>query len=67
MLGQYIILLYELFSKYEFDFMEELQEVLKRYYDFYNKERIHSSIKYKSPEDYLREYLNNNPLPLIMI
>ena len=51
----------ELFSKYEFDSMEELQEVLKRYYDFYNKERIHSSIKYKSPETFLKEYLNNNP------
>ena len=51
----------ELFSKYEFDSLEELQAVLKRYYDFYNKERLHSSLGYKSPEAYLKEYLNNNP------
>ena len=51
----------ELFSKYEFDSFEELQEVLKRYYNFYNKERIHSSLCYKSPEVFLKEYLNNNP------
>ena len=50
----------ELFSKYEFDSFEELQAVLKRYYKFYNKERIHSSLGYKSPDDYLKEYLNNN-------
>ncbi|MHB8292969.1 MAG: integrase core domain-containing protein, partial [bacterium] len=47
-------------SKYEFDSLEELQEVLKRYYNFYNKERIHSSLGYKSPEAFLKEYLNNN-------
>ena len=51
----------DLFSKYEFDSLEELQEVLKRYYNFYNKERIHSSLGYKSPEAFLKEYLNNNP------
>ena len=51
----------DLFSKYEFDSMEELQELLKRYYDFYNKERIHSSIGYKSPEAFLKEYYNNPP------
>ena len=50
-----------MFSKYEFDSLEELQAVLKRYYDFYNKERLHSSLGYKSPEAYLKEYLNNNP------
>ena len=34
---------------------------LKRYYDFYNKERIHSSLGYKSPDPFLKEYLNNDP------
>ncbi len=51
----------DLFSKYEFDSLEELQEVFKRYYNFYNKKRIHSSLGYKSPETFLKEYLNNNP------
>lgn len=53
----------EVFSKHEFDSMEELQEVLERYYVFYNTKRLHSSLNYKSPEDFLREYFNNNPLP----
>jgi len=51
----------DLFSKYEFDSIEELQEVLKRYYDFYNKERIHASLGYKSPKAFLKKYCNNPP------
>ncbi len=50
----------ELFSKYEFDTYEELQEILFRYYKFYNEKRIHSSIGYKSPDDYLVEWFQNN-------
>lgn len=46
----------DLFYRYEFDTFQELQIVLSKYYKFYNEKRIHYSIGYKSPNDYLKEF-----------
>jgi transposase InsO family protein len=46
----------EVIEKFEFESLEHLRGVLDRYFRFYNEERIHSGIGYKSPERFLREY-----------
>lgn len=48
----------EVIEKFEFEGLEHLRELLDRYFRFYNEERIHSGIGYKSPERFLREYQN---------
>jgi putative transposase len=41
-------------KEFEFETIKELQEVIDRFVDFYNDERIHSGIKYQSPKEYLK-------------
>jgi transposase InsO family protein len=41
---------------YEFDTFEELKETIGRYFRFYNSERIHSSLGYMSPDDFLQKH-----------
>lgn len=48
----------EVIEKFEFESLEHLRDILDRYFRFYNEERIHSGIGYRSPERFLREYLN---------
>jgi transposase InsO family protein len=45
----------EVVKRFEFETFEELEKTLDRYFKFYNEERIHSSIGYKSPERFLQE------------
>lgn len=42
-------------QQYEFEHIEECQQTLNRFIQFYNFERIHSGVKYQSPYDYLLE------------
>jgi transposase InsO family protein len=46
----------EIEKRFEFDTFEELKEVISRYIRFYNGERIHSSIGYMSPEEFLKSF-----------
>lgn len=48
----------EVIEKFEFESLEHLRDILDRYFQFYNEERIHSGIGYRSPERFLREYHN---------
>jgi putative transposase len=41
---------------YEFDTFEDLRETMERYLRFYNSERIHSSLGYMSPDDFLEKH-----------
>ena len=44
----------------EFDGLEEAQEQLSAWIDFYNKDYLHSALGYKSPQEYERLYLETN-------
>jgi len=48
----------EVVEKFEFDSLSHLEDTLERYFKFYNEQRIHSGIGYRSPERFLREYQN---------
>lgn len=48
----------EVIEKFEFESLEHLRDILDRYFRFYNEERIHSGIRYRSPDRFLREYQN---------
>lgn len=48
----------EVIEKFEFESLEHLRDILDRYFRFYNEQRIHSGVGYKSPERFLREYQN---------
>ncbi len=41
-------------KKYEFNSLQEAKETLKRFYDYYNNERIMKSILYLSPKNFLK-------------
>jgi transposase InsO family protein len=40
-------------KNYEFDTLADLNDTMERFVAFYNRERIHSGIKYQSPKEYL--------------
>jgi len=46
----------EVVEAVEFTTMEELYEILCRFYKFYNEKRLHSGIGYRAPDEFLREY-----------
>lgn len=46
-------------EKFEFEDIRHLQEVLKRFYLFYNEERIHSGICYLSPVMFFKAWQKN--------
>jgi len=48
----------EVIKKFEFQSLDHLRDILEKYFRFYNEERIHSGIGYRSPERFLREYQN---------
>jgi len=48
----------EVIKKFEFQRLDHLRDILEKYFRFYNEERIHSGIGYRSPERFLREYQN---------
>ena len=41
----------ELIRRFEFDSLEDAKNIIDRYMMFYNSERIHSAIKYKTPKE----------------
>ena len=45
-------------EKFEFESIKDLEDVLERYFKFYNEERIHSGIGFRFPERFLGEYQN---------
>lgn len=46
----------EVAGRFEFEAFEDLEATLGRYFRFYNEDRIHSSIGFKSPQNFLDEY-----------
>ena len=50
----------EFVDKTEYFTFNELSYLYEKYCKFYNEERIHSGIGYKSPNQYLFNYLENN-------
>jgi transposase InsO family protein len=48
----------EVIKKFEFESLDHLGDILDKYFRFYNEDRIHSGIGYRSPERFLREYQN---------
>jgi putative transposase len=44
----------------EFAGLEEAREKLSAWIDFYNKDYLHSSLGYKSPEEYERLFQKTN-------
>lgn len=48
----------EVIEKFEFESLDHLRGILDKYFRFYNEERNHSGIEYRSPERFLREYQN---------
>lgn len=53
------ILEVEVLNRQEFESLEELKDTLRRWKYFYNHLRIHSSIGYKSPVEFEKEFYNN--------
>lgn len=50
----------EVEGRFEFETLEELEEVLRRYIDFYNNRRLHGALGNVPPKRYLEEYLGKN-------
>jgi len=42
----------EVIAKIDFDSLTHLQEIVEKYVNFYNKERIHAGLGYMSPEEF---------------
>ena len=47
-------------AKIDFDSLTHLQEIVEKYVNFYNKERIHAGLGYMSPEEFLKNFLNKS-------
>jgi len=50
----------EVIAKIDFDSLTHLQEIVEKYVNFYNKERIHAGLGYMSPEEFLKNFLNKS-------
>lgn len=46
----------EIEKRFELETFDQLDRMLNRYMTFYNEERLHGSIDYKSPNNYLSDY-----------
>ena len=44
--------------------MQDLQKGVERYFQFYNNERFHQALDYRTPEEMHRSFVQENPLPL---
>ena len=49
---------------HSYERMQDLQEGVDRYFDFYNNERFHQSLDYRTPQEMHRSFVQENPLPL---
>lgn len=54
------ILEFEFAIVFEFDSFEECEKKLKEWMDFYNNERIHSALNYRTPRECYEEYLEKH-------
>ena len=50
----------ELFQRFEIEDFEEMKRLVSEYVEFYNNERIHGSIGYKTPREKYLEYLGSH-------
>jgi len=50
----------EFTERFEFDTFEECKQKLKEWITFYNNERIHSAIGYRTPKECYEEYMKNS-------
>lgn len=49
----------------EFESFDELKQILTNWIENYNQQYLHSSLKYKTPNQFEEEYFNKNPLQFI--
>ena len=54
------ILEFEFALVFEFDSFEECEKKLKEWMNFYNNERIHSALNYRTPRECYEEYLEKH-------
>ena len=47
-----------------YESMVELQQGIERYFRFYNTERFHQSLEYRTPDEMHQSFVVENPLPL---
>jgi putative transposase len=47
-----------------YESMVELHQGIERYFTFYNTERLHQSLEYRTPEEMHQSFVTENPLPL---
>jgi putative transposase len=52
----------EVTDRYEFDTFEQAKHTIERHRYWYQFDRVHGSLKYKTPNEFLLAFLQNNPL-----
>ncbi len=55
---------YEDIYLHSYEKMQDLQKGVERYFQFYNNERFHQALNYRTPEEMHRSFVQENPLPL---
>jgi transposase InsO family protein len=48
----------EFVRRIDYETFDELEQILRKYYKFYNEDRIHSGIDYLSPDKYMKMYFD---------
>ena len=49
----------EVFRRFEIEDFEEMRRLVREYVEFYNEERIHGGIGYKTPRERYLEYISS--------
>ena len=49
-----------MFQRFEIEDFEEMRKLVSEYVEFYNNERIHGGIGYKTPREKYLEYLGSH-------
>jgi putative transposase len=47
-----------------YESIKELHQGIERYFTFYNTERLHQSLEYRTPEEMHQSFVTEKPLPL---
>jgi len=55
---------YEDIYLHSYEKLQDLQKGVERYFQFYNNERFHQALDYRTPEEMHRSFVQKNPLPL---
>ena len=50
-----------MFRRFEIGDFEQMERLVRKYVNFYNTERIHGGIGYKTPRERYLEYVSSQP------